>query len=139
MTEKDSNKKDWNKEGHWTVNKSYSMRLSDLGIHDDLSRKSRKEKRAKEKEEEDEENACIEIIQHIQDHNRYTCCGFCGKCSTQVLHKCGTMGDFVLIDQRKNAFWSAKEIKNILKSKHTLFKNNLDMMKSMKADIPIIS
>ena len=45
--------KNWDKEGLWTVNKKYSMRLSDLGLHDDLSRKSRKEKRAREREEED--------------------------------------------------------------------------------------
>ena len=134
MTEKDSNKNDWNKEGLWTVNKSYSMRLSDLGLHDDLSRKSRKEKRAREREEEDQESEWYEIIQHIQDSNRYTCCGCCGKCSSQVLHYCTEMEEFILIDQRKYEFWRAKEIKDILKSAHSLCKNKLDMINSMKED-----
>ena len=39
MTDKDNTKTDWNKEGLWTVNTSYSRREHDVGIEDNLSRK----------------------------------------------------------------------------------------------------
>ena len=99
--EKDSNnnKRNWDIEGLWTLNKKYSRRESDQGLWDDLTRKSRKEMRNREKEEEDQEDEWYEIIQQIQDSNRYTCCGFCRKSISQVLHYCHTMEEFVLINQ----------------------------------------
>ena len=123
----------WDKEGLWIVNNSYSKRHSDLGVHDNLSRTERKAKRGEERWIEEQERSFTNIVITMEKSFYPTYCGLCGKLQGKVIHQCTHRDEVVMLDSRNNMTIRAANIQTLYWGEGTAYqsKSKFDMIVTM--------